>query len=128
MLINTESNILMFQFENINWQYSLERPKQKKNKDKEEDREENSFTEVLSKCSTQVYSPGDSISSKQRVAPEALLTKPHRTRVLLKSARLSTGKRADSQPISAVPGGAGDGRPGLVVSVWDIFVSGFMMI
>lgn len=117
----------MFQFENINWQYSLERPKQK-NKDKEEDREENSFTEVLSKCSTQVYSPGDSISSKQRVAPEALLTKPHRTRVLLKSARLPTGKRADSQPISAVPSGAGDGRPGLVGFVWDIFVSGFMMI
>ncbi|KAF6298546.1 hypothetical protein mRhiFer1_005101 [Rhinolophus ferrumequinum] len=96
MLINTESNILMFQFENINWQYSLEQPKQK-NKDKEEDREGNSFTEVLSKCSTQVYSPGDSISSKQTVAPEALLTKPHRTRVLLKSVRLLTDDMAKVQ-------------------------------
>lgn len=113
----------MFQFENINWQYSLERPKQKKNKDKEEDREENNLTEVLSKSSIQVYSLGDSISSKQMVAPKSLLTKLHRSRVLLRSARLLTGKRADSQALSA-----GDGLLGPVVSVWDIFVNGFMMI
>ena len=72
MVINTESNILLFQFENIKWQYSVERAKQKK-KDREEDREENSFAEVLSKSSTQVYSPRDSVSSKQtEIQPEEM--------------------------------------------------------
>ncbi|KAM5308929.1 F-box and WD repeat domain containing protein 10B [Glossophaga mutica] len=90
MLVNTESNILMFQFENIKWQYSQERTKQKKNKDREEDKEENSLTEVLSKASTQVYSLRGSISSKQVVAQESLLSKPHRSRIQLRTARLPT--------------------------------------
>ncbi|XP_019497024.1 PREDICTED: CMT1A duplicated region transcript 1 protein isoform X2 [Hipposideros armiger] len=109
MLINTESNILMFQFENINWQYSLERPKQKKNK--EEAREENSLTEVLSKSSTQAYSLGDSISSKQMVVQESLLTKPHQSCVLLKAATLPTAVSTEapqSQGKSRSPGR--DGR------------------
>ncbi|XP_045634092.1 CMT1A duplicated region transcript 1 protein isoform X2 [Ursus americanus] len=89
MVINTESNILMFQFENIKWQYSLDRAKQKK-KDKEEDREENGLTEVLSRSSTQVFSLRDSMSSKQTVAQESLLSKPYRSRVFLKPARVPT--------------------------------------
>lgn len=114
MLVNTESNILMFQFENIKWRYSPEQAKQKKSKDKEEDREENSLTEDLSKASTQVYNLGDSMSNKQVVTQESLLSKSHKSRLLLRAARLQTGKRADSQAISVVPNGV-DGRlPGLV--------------
>ena len=114
MLVNTESNILMFQFENIKWQYSQERTKQRKNKDREEDKEESSLTEVLSKASTQVYSLRGSISSKQVVAQESLLSKPHRSRIQLKIARLPTGKRTDSWVPSVVASGAGDRLPGLV--------------
>ncbi|KAB0367684.1 hypothetical protein FD755_021008 [Muntiacus reevesi] len=98
MVINTESNILLFQFENIKWQYSVERTKQKK-KDREEDREESSFAEDLSKSSTQVYSPRDSVSSKQ-TAQESLLSKPPRSRILLRASRLPTGETAESrQPL-----------------------------
>ena len=98
MVINTESNILLFQFENIKWQYSVERAKQKK-KDREEDREENSFAEVLSKSSTQVYSPRDSVSSKQ-TAQESLLSKPHRSRIFRRTSRLPTGETAEPrQPL-----------------------------
>ncbi|XP_029069200.1 CMT1A duplicated region transcript 1 protein [Monodon monoceros] len=89
MVINTESNILMFQFENIKWQYSLERAKQKK-KDKEYDREENGLAEVLSKSSTQTYSPQESIPSKH-TAQESLFSKSHRSPVLLRASRLPTG-------------------------------------
>ncbi|XP_007462734.1 PREDICTED: F-box/WD repeat-containing protein 10 [Lipotes vexillifer] len=89
MVINTESNVLMFQFENIKWQNSLERAKQKR-KDKEDDREENSLTEVLSKSSTQIYSPQESISSKH-TAQESLFSKSHRSPVLLRASRLPTG-------------------------------------
>ncbi|XP_037021434.2 F-box and WD repeat domain containing protein 10B [Artibeus jamaicensis] len=90
MLVNTESNILMFQFENIKWQYSQERTKQKKNKDREENKEENSLTEVLSKASTQVYSLRGSTSSKQVVVQESLLSKPHRSRIQLRTVKLPT--------------------------------------
>uniref|UniRef100_A0A8C0E0U3 F-box/WD repeat-containing protein 10 n=1 Tax=Balaenoptera musculus TaxID=9771 RepID=A0A8C0E0U3_BALMU len=89
MVINTESNVLMFQFENIKWQYSLEQAKQKK-KDKEEDSEENGLAEVLSKSSTQIYSPQESTSSKQ-TAQESLFSKSHRSQVLLRASRLPTG-------------------------------------
>nr|XP_060146070.1 F-box and WD repeat domain containing protein 10B isoform X4 [Globicephala melas] len=88
MVINTESNILMFQFENIKWQYSLERAKQKK-KDKEDDREENGLAEVLSKSSTQIHSPQESIPSKH-TAQESLFSKSHRSPVL-RASRLPTG-------------------------------------
>ncbi|XP_045842044.1 CMT1A duplicated region transcript 1 protein isoform X2 [Meles meles] len=89
MVINTESNILMFQFENIKWQYSVDQAKQKK-KDKNEDREENDLTEVASRSSTQVFSPRDSMSSKQTVGQESLLSKPYRSRVFLKDTRAPT--------------------------------------
>ncbi|KAM8954817.1 F-box and WD repeat domain containing protein 10B isoform 3-T3 [Lycaon pictus] len=89
MVINTESNILMFQFENIKWQYAPDRAKQKK-KDKEDDREENGLTEILSRSSTQVFSLKDSMSSKQTVAQESLLSKPYRSRVFLKATKVPT--------------------------------------
>ncbi|XP_059237120.1 F-box and WD repeat domain containing protein 10B isoform X2 [Mustela nigripes] len=89
MVINTESNILMFQFENIKWQYSMDQAKQKK-KDKDEDREENDLTEVASRSSTQVFSPRDSMSSKQTVGQESLLSKSYRSRVFLKDTRAPT--------------------------------------
>lgn len=126
MLVNTESNILMFQFENIKWRYSPELAKQKKNKDKEEEREENSLTEDLSKASIQVYNMGDSMSTKQVVAQETLLSKPHKPRVLLRAARLPTGKKADPHAISGVP--RADGRLPVLVSLEDILASGFLMI
>ncbi|XP_030886730.1 CMT1A duplicated region transcript 1 protein [Leptonychotes weddellii] len=89
MVINTESNILMFQFENIKWQYSLDQAKQKK-KDKEEDREENGLTEIPSRSSIQAFSVRDSMSSKQTVAQESLLSKPYRSRVFLRATRVPT--------------------------------------
>uniref|UniRef100_A0A8B9XPJ7 F-box domain-containing protein n=1 Tax=Bos mutus grunniens TaxID=30521 RepID=A0A8B9XPJ7_BOSMU len=101
MVINTESNVLLFQFENIKWQYSVERAKQKK-KDREEDREENSFAEVLSKSSTQVYSPRDSVSSKQ-TAQESLLSKPRRSRIFLRASRLPTGVLMETPPSPGKP-------------------------
>ncbi|XP_027989671.2 F-box and WD repeat domain containing protein 10B isoform X2 [Eptesicus fuscus] len=88
MVINTESNILTFQFEHIKWQYFLERAKQRKNKDKE-DREEN-LLEVVSKTSTPIPNLGSTISSKYLVAQESLLSKSHRSRILLKGARTPT--------------------------------------
>lgn len=110
MVINTESNVLMFQFENVKWQYP---PEQAGPKDKAEDKEENSLTEVLSKSSTQINSPRDSTSSKQ-TARESLLSKPPKSRAPLRVSRLPTGKRA-----SVGPTGAGEGVPG-PVSWWDI--------
>ncbi|XP_055436013.1 F-box and WD repeat domain containing protein 10B isoform X2 [Bubalus kerabau] len=101
MVINTESNVLLFQFENIKWQYSVERAKQKK-KDREEDREENSFAEVLSKSSTQVYSPRDSVSSKQ-TAQESLLSKPRRSRIFPRASRLPTGVLMETPPSPGKP-------------------------
>lgn len=101
----------MFQFEKIKWQYSPDQAKQKK-KDNEEDREENGLTEVLSRSSTQVFSLRDSMSSKQTVAQESLLSKPYRSRVFLKPARVPTGKRAESQATSVVPDGVGSGGGG----------------
>ncbi|XP_039083328.1 CMT1A duplicated region transcript 1 protein isoform X2 [Hyaena hyaena] len=90
MVINTESNILMFQFEAIKWQYCLDRVKPKK-KEKEEDREENSLADVLSRSSTQVFSLKDSLSSKQTMTQESLSSKPHRSRVCLRATKLPTG-------------------------------------
>ncbi|XP_062072787.1 F-box and WD repeat domain containing protein 10B isoform X3 [Lepus europaeus] len=90
MLINTESNILMFQFEPVKWQYSTERSKSKKNKDREEDKEDNGLMDALSKSSTQVHSLRESASSKQTVAQDTLLNKPHKSRVLMKANKVSS--------------------------------------
>ncbi|XP_016051904.1 PREDICTED: CMT1A duplicated region transcript 1 protein [Miniopterus natalensis] len=94
MLVNTESNVLLFQFENVKWQYSLERAKPKKNKDKEEDREDSPL-EVLSK---------GSVSGKPAAAPESLLSKPQRSRMLLKAAKVSAvsleGPQSQGKPKS----------------------------
>nr|XP_025719934.1 CMT1A duplicated region transcript 1 protein isoform X1 [Callorhinus ursinus] len=97
MVINTESNILMFQFENVKWQYSLDQAKQKK-KDKEEDWEENGLTEIPSRSSIQAFSLRDSMSSKQTVAQESLLSKPYRSRVLLRAARVPTEVLLEGPP------------------------------
>ena len=102
MVINTESNILMFQFENVKWQYSPDKAQQKK-KEQEEDREENSLVEVLSRSSTQVSSLKDSLSSQQTVTQESLLSKPRRSRVFRRATRLPTGKRTESQATSVYP-------------------------
>ncbi|XP_054957790.2 F-box/WD repeat-containing protein 10 isoform X2 [Pan paniscus] len=90
MVVNTESNVLMFQFEHITWQYAVEKTKQKKNKEKEEEKEENSLMEILSKCNIQVHSPRESVSSKQTVIQELLPGKPPKSRVLLKPAKFSS--------------------------------------
>ncbi|XP_027811810.2 F-box and WD repeat domain containing protein 10B isoform X5 [Marmota flaviventris] len=90
MVVNTERNILMFQFENIKWQYSLERSKQRKNKDKEDEKEENSLMDVLSNSSTQVHSLRDSISSKQILTQEFLPNKFHKSRIFLSSMKLTS--------------------------------------
>ncbi|XP_032136103.1 CMT1A duplicated region transcript 1 protein [Sapajus apella] len=90
MVVNTESNVLMFQFEHIKWQYAMDKMKQKKNKEKEEEKEENILMEILSKSNTQVHSPRESVSSKQTVIQEILPKKPPKSRVLLKPAKLSS--------------------------------------
>ncbi|XP_037665822.1 CMT1A duplicated region transcript 1 protein [Choloepus didactylus] len=99
MVINTESNIIMFQFENIKWQYSQDRSKLKKIRDKEreEDKEENELTDILSKSSTLVHSLKESVSSKQTVAQEVLPNKPHKTHVLLKVANVPTAALEPTQ-------------------------------
>uniref|UniRef100_A0A8C2LYE7 F-box and WD-40 domain protein 10 n=1 Tax=Cricetulus griseus TaxID=10029 RepID=A0A8C2LYE7_CRIGR len=80
----TDSNILLFQFENVKWQYSSDRGKTKKMKDKEEEKEEISLADVHSKSSTQVHSLRDSVSSKQTMTQEFILNKTQKTRVHLK--------------------------------------------
>lgn len=114
MLINTESNIVMFQFEPVKWQYSADRGRSKKNKDREEEKEDNGFTEALSKTSVQAYSPRDSPSSKQTVAPESLLGKPPKSRVLGKAAKLTSGKAAELHAMPLMTKGGGEGAPGLL--------------
>nr|XP_010338180.2 CMT1A duplicated region transcript 1 protein isoform X4 [Saimiri boliviensis boliviensis] len=90
MVVNTESNVLMFQFEHVKWQYAMEKMKPKKNKEKEEEKEENILVEILSKSNTQIHSPRESVSSKQTVIQELLPKKPPKCRVLLKPAKLSS--------------------------------------
>uniref|UniRef100_A0A2K6UGG0 Uncharacterized protein n=1 Tax=Saimiri boliviensis boliviensis TaxID=39432 RepID=A0A2K6UGG0_SAIBB len=90
MVVNTESNVLMFQFEHVKWQYAMEKIKPKKNKEKEEEKEENILMEILSKSNTQIHSPRESVSSKQTVIQELLPKKPPKCRVLLKPAKLSS--------------------------------------
>lgn len=125
MVINTESNIVTFQFENIKWQYFQERTKQRKYKDKE-DREDN-LLEVISKTSTPIPNLGSSMSSKYVVAQESTISKSQRSRIQLKGTKTQLGKRTDPQAIKVVPNGAGPGLPRLVSS-WDILSSGFLMI
>ncbi|KAG8521873.1 F-box/WD repeat-containing protein 10 [Galemys pyrenaicus] len=96
MVINTESNILMFQFENIKWQYSLDRTKQKK-KDKEEDREENGLIDIPSKASVQVLSLKESMSSKQILTLDSLLSKPHKSHILLRTFKVPSALIEESQ-------------------------------
>ncbi|XP_075845699.1 F-box and WD repeat domain containing protein 10B [Microtus pennsylvanicus] len=77
MVVQTDSNILLFQFENVKWQYNADRGKAKKGKDKEEEREDTSVGNVYSKSSTQIYSLRESLSSKQ----ELLSNKSQKTRI-----------------------------------------------
>ncbi|XP_030656594.1 CMT1A duplicated region transcript 1 protein isoform X3 [Nomascus leucogenys] len=107
MVVNTESNVLMFQFEHIKWQYAMEKTKQKKNKEKEEEKEENSLMEILSKSNIQVHSPGESVSSKQTMIQELLPGKPPKSRVLLKPAKFSSAdivEKAQKQGQLETPG------------------------
>ncbi|XP_058415239.1 F-box and WD repeat domain containing protein 10B isoform X3 [Diceros bicornis minor] len=103
MVINMESNVLLFQFENIKWQYSLEQAKQKKTKNKEEDREERGLTGVLSRSNAQVYGWRDSVPSKHIVAQESLMSKPHRSRVLLRAARFPTAVLTEASQSQGKP-------------------------
>ncbi|XP_075417163.1 F-box/WD repeat-containing protein 10-like [Tenrec ecaudatus] len=89
MVINTENNIIMFQFENIKWQYAQDRGKLKKNRDKEEEREDSSLAEVNSKSSTQVVGLKDSTPSKHVVVHQAVAHRP-KSHFLLKAAMIST--------------------------------------
>ncbi|XP_026636401.1 CMT1A duplicated region transcript 1 protein isoform X2 [Microtus ochrogaster] len=77
MVVQTDSNILLFQFENVKWQYNADRGKAKKSKDKEEEREEMSVGNVYSKSSTQIHSLRESMSSKQ----ELLSNKSQKARI-----------------------------------------------
>lgn len=90
MVINTESNVLLFQFENTKWQYSTERVKQKK--DREDDREENGLTDISSKSSTQACSLKDSTSNKYIMASEFLLSKSHKAQIPQMISRIHKGK------------------------------------
>ncbi|XP_057630679.1 F-box and WD repeat domain containing protein 10B isoform X3 [Chionomys nivalis] len=77
MVVQTDSNILLFQFENVKWQYNMDRGKAKKSKDKEEEREEMSTGNMYSKSSMQIHSLRESMSSKQ----ELLSNKPPKARI-----------------------------------------------
>ncbi|XP_063097772.1 F-box and WD repeat domain containing protein 10B [Cavia porcellus] len=98
MVVNTESNILLFQFENVKWQYSHDRSKQKKSKEKEEEKEENGLLDLLFKSSTQVHRLKESISSsKQIVIQEVLLDKPQKSQLLLNPSKLSADDEEEMQ-------------------------------
>ncbi|XP_041521306.1 CMT1A duplicated region transcript 1 protein [Microtus oregoni] len=77
MVVQTDSNILLFQFENVKWQYNADRGKAKKGKDKEEEREEMNLGNMYSKSSTQIHSLRESMSSKQ----ELLSNKSQKARI-----------------------------------------------
>ncbi|KAM7333572.1 hypothetical protein ACRRTK_006892 [Alexandromys fortis] len=77
MVVQTDSNILLFQFENVKWQYSADRGKTKKTKDKEEEREEMRAGNTHSKSSMQIHSLRESMSSKQ----ELLSNKSQKARI-----------------------------------------------
>lgn len=88
MVAHTDSNILVFQFENVKWQYSSDKNKVKKSKDKEEEREETSLGDEHSRSTIQGHSLKDSVSSKQEFS---------KSRVHLKQTKnLSSGKAAKS--------------------------------
>ncbi|XP_063125086.1 F-box and WD repeat domain containing 10 isoform X1 [Rattus norvegicus] len=78
MVVHTDSSILVFQFENVKWQYSSDKNKTKKNKDKEEEREETSLGDTHSKSSLQVHSLRDSGSIKQEFSKSRVLLKQTR--------------------------------------------------
>lgn len=91
MVVQTDSNILLFQFENVKWQYNADRGKAKKSKDKEEEREEMSVGNMYSKSSTQIHSLRESMSSKQ----ELLSNKSQKARIHPKlNMKPSSGKTA----------------------------------
>lgn len=91
MVVQTDSNILLFQFENVKWQYNADKGKVKKTKDKEEEREDTSLGNLYSKSSTQVHSLRESMSSKQELS----LNKPQKARIHPKAIKkLSSGKTA----------------------------------
>ncbi|KAL1779224.1 CMT1A duplicated region transcript 1 protein isoform X1 [Sigmodon hispidus] len=85
MVVQTDSNILMFHFENVKWQYSSDRNKAKRSKDKEEEREETTPGDVGSKSSIQAHSLRDSVSSKQTITQELPLSKLQKSQVHSKS-------------------------------------------
>ncbi|KAK7827443.1 hypothetical protein U0070_026649 [Myodes glareolus] len=91
MVVQTESNILMFQFENVKWQYSADKGKAKKSKDKEEEREDTSLGNLYSKSSTQVHSLRESMSSKQELS----LNKPQKVRIQPKSIKKLSSEAED---------------------------------
>lgn len=101
MVVQTDSNILLFQFENVKWQYSMDKNKAKKSKDKEEEREETSNGDGHSKSSIQVQSLRDSVSSKQTMGQEFLSNKPQKSQVHLKPNK-KVSSEADDGPS---PGG-----------------------
>ncbi|XP_038182494.1 CMT1A duplicated region transcript 1 protein isoform X2 [Arvicola amphibius] len=92
MVVQTDSNILMFQFENVKWQYNADKGKTKKNKDKEEEREEISLGNMYSKSSTQIQSLRESMSSKQELS----LNKPQKARIHPKLNKLPSADDMES--------------------------------
>ncbi|XP_016041971.2 F-box and WD repeat domain containing protein 10B isoform X2 [Erinaceus europaeus] len=96
MVINTESNILIFQFETIKWQYPQDRARPRKNKDKEEEKEEIGLNDIPSKSSTQIHSLRDSVSSKQMLMLESSLSKTHRSHMFLRTVRTQSASLMDT--------------------------------
>lgn len=92
MVVQTDSNILMFQFENVKWQYTTDRSRPKRSRDKEAEQEEASLGDVYSKSSTRVHTTKDSLSSKQDLP----LNKSYKSRALLKPKKQPSGKAARS--------------------------------
>ncbi|KAL6052291.1 hypothetical protein STEG23_014404 [Scotinomys teguina] len=88
MVVQTDSNILMFQFENVKWQYTTEKNKAKRSRDKEEEREETGLGDVYSKSSSHMHSLRESVSSKQTMTQELSLNKPQKSQVHLKPDRM----------------------------------------
>ncbi|XP_048221040.1 F-box/WD repeat-containing protein 10 [Perognathus longimembris pacificus] len=88
MVVNTASNILMFHFEKVKWQYSQEKNKPKK-KEKEEEKEESNHGDV-SKSSIHIHSLRETGPSKHTEAQELPAKRPSKSRPHVKPSKTAS--------------------------------------
>ncbi|XP_012868552.1 PREDICTED: F-box/WD repeat-containing protein 10-like [Dipodomys ordii] len=98
MVVNTVSNILMFHFENVKWQYSQERTKIKK-KEKEEEKEEINL-DIVSKSNIRLHNVKESGPSKHTEIQELQSKKTSKSRVLEKLSKSASDMKTSIDMIN----------------------------